>query len=175
MLASLLPAQGVAFAQSKADEYRVKAAFLFNFAQFVEWPADQSAGKERPLTLCSIGDDRIHEALRSTVLGKKVNGSPVTIRFLMHPRDAFGCHVLFVASDEKKIVSAWLPELRNAPMLTVGETADFAEQGGMIRFCLDDDKVRFEINPTAAERASLKISSRLLLLAKNIVGGRKQS
>jgi YfiR/HmsC-like len=99
----------------------------------------------------------------------------VTIQFISQPADAQGCHILFVATDEKKTVGTLLPELKCIATLTVGETADFAEQGGMIRFCVEDDKMRFEIDPLAAERANLKISSRRLLLAKNVVGGRRQS
>jgi hypothetical protein len=165
---------GRARAQSSPDEYRVKAAFLFNFGQFVEWPPDHAVGEAHPLTLCSAGDDRMRDALQSSVAGKQVNGNLVRVKFMSKGESALDCHILFFAADDSKAVTTVLGDLKTAPVLTIGETPDFARQGGMIRFCLEGNKVRFEINPNAAERARLRISSKLLLLAKAIIGERKQ-
>jgi hypothetical protein len=161
---------GTAWAQSTSDEYRVKAAFLFHFAQLVEWPATGDSGS--PLVLCTLGDDPFHGELENTVAGKQIGSRTLRIRHVK-PSQASGCNMLFISKSEDKRLPILMANLRNAPVLTIGEADDFLLSGGIIRFCLDGKKVRFEINREAAELARLKISSQLLLLAKNVVVGRK--
>lgn len=160
------------WAQSQAGEYHVKAAFLFHFVQLVEWPTGTLGNDINPVTLCTIGEDPFQGDLETTLAGKTVGTRPLRVRHLKSAEDFPGCHVLFVSSHDAARLGPLLQELKDGPVLTVGESDGFVQQGGMIGFCLVDNKVRFEINVEAAERAKLKISSRLLLLAKTVVGNR---
>jgi hypothetical protein len=158
---------------SSAGEYQVKAAFLFHFAQFIDWPPDVFKDAESPVTYCTIGDDPFRGALDASLNGKTLGLRPMRVRHLKEPQEIQGCQVLYIAGDEKKAISAVLATVEGSPTLTVGESERFAQEGGMIGFCLDDNKIRFEINLRAAERAKLKISARLLTLAKTVIGGPK--
>lgn len=158
-------------AQSTADEYRLKAAFLFHFAQFIDWPADALAFTDI-LTFCTLGEDPFHGELEAAVEGKLAGARRLRVRHFKQPQDIQGCHALFVSSAERTRIPAVLAKLTSTAVLTVGETEDFVKQGGMIGFCLEGQKVRFEINLEAAQRAGFKISSRLLLLAKRVIGNR---
>jgi hypothetical protein len=162
---------GMAFSQSTVDEYRMKAAFLFHFAQLVEWPADSPSEGGNSLLVCTLGDDPFHGELESTVAGKQIGSRILRIRHVRPLQDTRGCNVLFISKSEGSRVPALLGNLRNAPVLTVGDADGFLGAGGMIRLFLEGNKVRFEINRQAAESARLRISSQLLLLARNVVGG----
>jgi hypothetical protein len=152
-----------------ATEYQVKAAFLFNFAKFVEWPVEAFPGVDAPLQICVLGQDPFGHEFEEMIADKTVTGHRIEV---IHPSgvpQAKACQVLFVASSEKQQVREILHGLREASVLSVGETPGFAKMGGIINFVLDDGRVRFEINVKAAERAHLKISARLLTVAKLIV------
>jgi len=152
-----------------ATEYQVKAAFLFNFAKFVEWPTDVFPGADAPLQICLLGQDPFGHEFEEVIGDKSINSHRIEV---IHPSgvpQARGCQIIFVASSEKRKVPEILRGLRGASVLTVGDTAGFAGMGGTINFVLDDGRVRFEINVKAAERAHLKISARLLTVAKLIV------
>jgi hypothetical protein len=161
-----------ASAQSADDEYRVKAAFLFHFAQLVEWPSDIPGDDDHSLRVCTLGEDPFHGELESTVEGKLVGTRAIRVKHLKETEDPKSCQILFIGSSETKRVPSLFGQLGTAPVLTVGETSTFLQQGGIIRFCLDNNKVRFEINLDASQRAGIKISSRLLLLAKTVLGNR---
>jgi uncharacterized protein DUF4154 len=161
---------GIALAQSQAGEYHVKAAFLYHFVQLVEWPANSLGGESSPVTLCIIGEDPFGGDLEATLAGKTVGTRSLRVRHLKEAEELQGCHVLFVSEHEAAHLARLLQGLKDGPILTVGESNGFVEQGGMIGFLVVDNKVRFEINLEAAERAKLKISSRLLLLAKTVIG-----
>jgi len=165
----LLFAAGRASAQ-QTEEYRVKAAFLFHFAQLVDWPAPSPGEENKPLTLCTLGQDPFGGDLETTLQGKSIGTRPVQIRHLRQPQDVPGCQVVFVSGRDRKQMVSLLASLKDDAVLTVGESDDFVKQGGMIGFCMDSDKVRFDVNVDAAARAKLKISSRLLLLAKSVIG-----
>jgi len=167
---SLTEISGTAQAQSATDEYHVKAAFLFHFVQLVEWPADSLGSGTSPVTLCIIGEDPFQGDLDATLAGKTVGSRALRVRHLKPAENFQGCQVLFVGGHDTARLGRLLLELKGNPILIVGESDGFVQQGGMIGFCLVDNKVRFEINLEAAERAKLKISSRLLLLAKTVVG-----
>ena len=156
--------------QSKADEYHVKAAFLFHFAQLVEWPA-ASFGGGNSFDLCTLGDDPFQGELERTVEGKRIGARILHIRHLSELQVARGCHMVFISKSEDKRLAAMLAGVRGSPVLTVGEADNFLGSGGMIRLCLEGNKVRFEINREAAESAGLRISATLLLLARNLTGG----
>ena len=162
---------GVSVAQTgNASEYEVKAAFLFHFAQFVEWPPEVFKDANSPVTYCTLGEDPFQGALDQSLSGKIVGGRPARIRHLKGSRDFHECQVLFIGTTEKKEVSATLAALKGAPILTVADADHFVNEGGVIGFCLDEKKVRFEINLNAATEAKLKISAKLLSLAKTVVG-----
>jgi YfiR/HmsC-like len=159
------------FPQSNpSSEYQVKAAFLFHFAQFVESPAEAFKNGASPLTFCTVGEDPFRGQLEGSLGGKTVNGRPIRVLHFKQAQGIQGCQVLFLRSPEKKFISARLANLKASPILTVGESDKFAEQGGMIGFFLEQDKVRFQINLAAAEKANLKISAKLLALARTVFG-----
>jgi hypothetical protein len=147
------------FAKEVSLEYQVKAVYLFNFAKFVEWPAEAQAG---PLTICVAGQNPFGDALDEALRGESVNNRSLTARVIPGPEP--GCHVIFVPRGAA--TTAYLRAARGAPTLTVGETPDFLAQGGIINFILEGGKVRFQIDSKAAERADLRISSHLLRLAR---------
>jgi len=155
-------------AQAAAGEYQVKAAFLFHFAQFLEWPADAVRAGDSSLSLCIFDDEPRRQELQSTIEGKPIGARVLHIRLISRPQEIQGCNILFLSRDEGWRQAPILKSLRGMPILTVGETSDFLSDGGMIRFHLEEDKIRFDINLAAAESARLKISSRLLLLATSV-------
>jgi len=151
---------------SVADEYQVKAAFLFNFAKFVEWPADTFKAADDPITICVWGQDPFGGALEDVVRNKTVAGRPFVVRPVSNTAQATKCQIVFVTSSERKRVRSILDELKGRGILTVGEAEDFTSNGGVINFKLKDARVRIEIDTGAAERAKLRISSKLLSLAE---------
>ena len=157
-------------AQSTDEEYRIKAAFIFHFAQLVDWPPETPAGADNSLLLCTVGDDPFQGALESTVAGKAIGDRILRIRHLKQGEDMQACHVLFLGRAQSKRIPTLLANLHNAPILTVGETPGFLGAGGMICFVLEGNNVRFGINLDAAASARLKIGSRLLVLAQTVVG-----
>jgi len=151
------------------DEYHVKALFLYNFAKFVDWtPATPTD------TICVgiLGDDPFGDVLDQTVAGKTVNGRSFVVRRLKRYEDAKVCQIVFVSGSEKKRLHAILNGLGSFGVLTVGEMEGFAAHGGVINFEIAGGKVRFEVNVDAAERAGLKLSSKLLSLATIVRDGR---
>jgi len=166
--------QGTAWAQQATDEYHAKAAFVFHFAQLVQWPSDAS-GNGNLLMICTLGDDPFNGELENTIAGKQVGTRIVQIRHLGTQQSTVACNVLFIGKSVGKRIPSLISGLRNTPILTIGESDDFLKANGMIRLCLEGKKIRFEVNREAAELARLKVSSQLLLLAKTVVernGGR---
>jgi hypothetical protein len=157
-------------AQPATEEYKVKAAFLFHFAQLVEWPAALNAG-DQSVNLCVFADEPRLQELQSTIEGKLIGTRVLHVRLISQPQAVQGCNILFLSRDEGWRQAAILKSLRGQPVLTVGETDSFLSDGGMIRLRLDDDKIRFDINAGAADSSQLKISSRLLLLATTVTLG----
>jgi hypothetical protein len=154
------------YAKSDAGEYQIKAAFLFNFVKFVDWPADTFKDEKYPITFCTVGEDPFGGTLDEVVSGKMSGNHSIRVQHYKLPKDILGCHILFIGSQQKKFIAAILDHLKNSPVLTVGESDGFVQQGGMIGFVLEEDKLRFDINLDSARAAKLKISSRLLSLAK---------
>jgi hypothetical protein len=142
-----------------SEEYRVKAGFLYNFVKFVEWPADTGTG---PVTICVAGRNPFGDLLDDLVRGETVGGRRIETRVILEPEH--GCHVVFV--PEGAATRAYLRGVTGTGALTVGESSTFIEQGGIVNFYLERRNVRFEINPAAAERAGIRISARLLQLAR---------
>lgn len=142
-------------------EYQVKASYLYNFLQFVEWPPETFAGGT--ILVCVFGEDNFGAALRD-IVGESVRGRTVTVRHFREPEDLEACHIAFVSSSERSREPLVLQRLAGRPVLTVGETAGFIERGGMINLVRVAEKIRFEINQQAAEHNHLKISAQLLQL-----------
>jgi hypothetical protein len=146
------------------SEYQVKAAFLYNFVKFVDWPATP-AEQEGPIELCVLGKDPFAGALERVVDGKTVNGRPLVIRRIGDIATVRTCHVLFVSASEAARVTEILKAARAGSVLTVSEIDRFSERGGIITFLMEGQRVRFRINPKMAAAAGLRISSKLLQLA----------
>ena len=157
-------------------EYQVKAAFLYNFARFVEWPTTAFGNDKEPFRICVIGKDPFGGALAEAVRAKTVSGRSFVVAGISGPgildkSYAAGCQILFVSSSEKNRLPAIFRALPAAGVLTIGDTEGFAAQGGIVNFKLEDGRVRFEINVEAAERENLRISSRMLTLAEIVRPG----
>jgi hypothetical protein len=150
----------------RAPEYRIKAAFLYNFTLYTEWPPSAFERSDSPIVLGVAGEDRFGGELDVAVRDKTVRGRPIEIKHFDRLTDATRCHLLFVAGDQSRNLPQVLQRYHDAPLLTVGESEDFTRAGGVIRFFIDENKVRFEVNPDAAGRAHVKLSSKLLSLAK---------
>jgi uncharacterized protein DUF4154 len=165
LLASSTLVLSVRAADPPATEYQVKAAFLYNFARFVDWPAAAFADSSSSLVIGVLGVDPFGEVLDHTVAGKKVASHPLQVRRCTAPAEAIRCHMLFIAASEEENLTRTLATLENHPVLTVGETADFARRGGMLQFVMRSERLGFEVNVAAASRARLEISSKLLRLA----------
>jgi hypothetical protein len=151
--------------ESQPTEYQIKAAFLFNFAKFVEWPPAAFAEATSPMVIGVLGENPFGDDLEQTIRGKTINNRPLVIKEFRSPAEATNCHVLFISTSEKQRLPEILKSLHGASVLTVGETDRFTETGGMINFVAEGNKIRFQINEVAAKSAGLKISSKLLSLA----------
>jgi hypothetical protein len=149
-----------------ADEYQVKAAFIYNFAKFVEWPPQAFKTPTDPIAICILGQNPFGDALDSAVSGKTVEGRTFLVRQISDEQKTIGCQILFVSSSERKRLHAILGEIKSGGVLTVGESDTFAEEGGVICFKVEAGKVRLQVNVEAAEQAKLRISSKLLSLAQ---------
>jgi uncharacterized protein DUF4154 len=172
-LAALLAALGLIAAQpvdaQQANEYLVKAAFIYNFAKFTTWPDSAFADPHAPVTLCIVGKHDFGDAFE-TVQGKSVGGRSVIVRYLTTFRNKDQCQVIYVAQSESSRLTRIVTASRVSHALTVSEMDGFTDRCGMIRMVRDGaDRIGFEINPKAAEEAGLKFSSRLLNLAKRLV------
>jgi len=163
------PALLRAQAEPAAREYQIKAVFLFNFVQFVEWPPAAFTSASAPIRIGVLGDNPFHSALDEAVRGETVRERKVTVHYSRRLEELEGCHVLFVCASEKDRVGEILAGVDARAVLTVGETPDFARRGGVVNFYSDGNKVRFEINPQVGQRHGLRLSSQLLSLAR-IVG-----
>lgn len=150
--------------QSVPLEYQVKAVYLFNFVKAVEWP---SAAADGPIIVCVAGENPFGDALAQALQNEQVNGRPLEARQIQAPQE--GCDVIFV--PESADAAPFLRAAQDMPTLTVGETPDFLERGGIIQFIRERGRVRFQIDAAAARRADLRISSRLLNLSRSPARG----
>ncbi len=157
--------------RAQAPEYHLKAAFLFNFAKFVEWPASAFDGERAPLTICVYGEDPFGSTLDAVVQGERVGERSLLVQRPDSVDDLEECHVLFVSRSEKDGFRDVMAEVEGKPVLTVADTDGFLRAGGVINFILEGKKVRFLIDQEAAGRSGLQISSKLMRLAVN-TGGR---
>jgi hypothetical protein len=155
-----------AYGQQNAEEYQVKAAFLFNFAKFVEWPPQAFNSTSDPIVICVLGQNPFGHALDEAVAGKNIAGRAIVTREVAAGKQAVSCQILFISASERKRWRALLDGIKGCYILTVGESDGFTASGGVVGLKLEDGKVRFEINMDAAEQSKLRISSKLLSLAQ---------
>jgi len=165
LLGTLLAATGAGGAQGIAEEHEVKAAFLFNFARFVEWP-----GEAERIELCILGEDPVTRVL-GALEGKLVHGRPVHVRRIADPYRLEGCRILYVSRSERTRLAEIVLAFDEAEgVLTVSDLQGFVSAGGMIELVLDGQRVRFDVNVAAASDSGLRISSKLLRLARQVEG-----
>ncbi len=170
VLLSILGRPGAAQELPEAD---LKAAVLYNFTKYVEWPAEAFATADSPIAVGVFGDETFIKTLRALLADKTAHKRSFTVRRLTSDADAKGCHILFFQATETRRMGRLYESIKRLPILTVGESDEFMDQGGMVYLFFEDKQLRFEVNPPTAENAKLSVSSRLLRLAKIRRGGAK--
>jgi hypothetical protein len=166
-----LPTIAVSSAAEPSIEYEIKAAFLFNVAKFVQWPDSAFASTDEPLIFCVIGQNPFGDSLERAFHGRTVQGRRLALRAGVEASAREDCHLAFFSGDPGDLYAeAARPASASPPrpLLTIGATEAFAEQGGMIRLGVEDGRLRFDVNEAAAAAAGLKISSQLLKLARHV-------
>ena len=171
--APTVQAEAVTAKASASREYRIKAAFLYNFAKFTVWPVEAFADAKAPLRLCVLGDDPFDGAFKD-LEGRTVKNRLLVASWPASAESLGQCHLLFVSASEHGRLGTIIESLRGMPVLMVGDTPHFVRSGGIIRLETVENRVRFEINVGAAYHAKLKLDSRLLRLGR-IVGKRTAS
>jgi hypothetical protein len=160
-------------AQSESStEYQVKAAYFAGFTKFVAWPVDTLSPGDAVLTIGIVGEDPFGPALESAFAGATIGGNKarVVLQHLHWDQDLRNCQAIFISQSDRKHLRAILSNLGDSSVLTVSDIANFSSEGGMIGFVFDVDRIRFDINFDAATRSRLKVSSRLLTLARSVRG-----
>jgi hypothetical protein len=164
-LVCLLFAGSSALGQQRPSEYQVEAAYLYNFARFVEWPAKGATAQNNSFTICVLGGDPFGQALDATLAGEAIGNHRVTARRISSPQMAVDCQILFISSSEAKRLNKIIEALDKNAILTVSDIPQFSQRNGMIQFVLDGNRIRFEVNLAATQRAGLTLSSELLKVA----------
>lgn len=149
-----------------SQEYQVKAAFLFNFAQYTQWPSNSFPEATSPFVIGIIGNDPFGAMLDELVRGENVNGHPLVVQRYRRVEEIKACHILFSGESERKHLEDIFTQTKGRSILTVGDTEPFVRHGGMVRFYTESGKIRFEINVEATKESHLEVSSRLLRLAR---------
>jgi hypothetical protein len=147
-----------------ATEYRLKAVFLYNFTQFVEWPASSFSSDDAPMVIGILGTDPFGSYLEETVAGEKINGHPLLVRHYNTVEEIGSCQILFINVADPRKREQIIATLKGRNILTVSDAPDFLHQGGMIRFFTKQDKIKLQVNLAVTKTANLVISSKLLRL-----------
>jgi hypothetical protein len=155
--------------ESTGLEYRSKANFLATFPSFVEWPESAFSSPQSPFIICVRGNFSFGTALAELTRGASPRSRRVEVRWVRTDQELRDCHIAFISRSESKRYAKLLPGLERAGVLTVGETGDFLGAGGVISFSFEHDTLQFEVNLLASDSAHLRISSRLLALARHVV------
>jgi len=163
LMSSLLLVQGES---PRTSEYRLKAGFLFNFVQFVDWPPSATQDSQPSLLIGILGDDPFGTFLDEIVRGERLGARSIQVRRYRRIADIEECNILFISRSENERVAEILSAVKNRPVLTVSDGDGFASQGGIIQFFTDKNRIRIRINLDAAEAANLTISSKLLRVAE---------
>ena len=171
ILLSLIPLVCAAQGQERFAEYRIKAAYLYKFCDYVEWPEGEFDSSDSPLVIGVMGADHMAADLQEIIKDRTVNGRPVTVRALRLGDSLQGVHVLFIARSEGSEMESILAGARLQSILTVTETEGFPPEGSVINFVMIGDRIRFDVALESARKSNLKISSRLLAVARNVTEG----
>jgi hypothetical protein len=163
-------APAVAQAPPAPQEYAVKAAYLLNFTRYVEWPADEFASADAPIVVGVLGRNPFGPVLEQTLAGRASQGRRIELRALESVTDAEDYHVVFIAREEYRLNPDLIERLDRAGLVTIGEGETFVQRGGVLSFVLVNQTIRFAVNLSAAERAGVRISSRMLALATAVYG-----
>jgi len=153
-----------------SSEYQVKAAFLVNFPKYAEWPPEAFAETNSPIVITVLAETNVAEEVQKAIRGRAVNGREIVLQRLASGAEPGVCHILFISAAEQRHSPALLAKLKNASILTVGESEDFLRSGGIINLARQDQKIALQVNLKAAGRARIKISSKLLTVAKLVEG-----
>ena len=164
VLALAFPLRG----QEASLEYQVKAVYLLNFTRYVDWPPHARPASNNPIYICILGRDPFGNDLDAAVQGKRTQGHPIAVRRVTSVQDAAGCHIVFQTQSEWRSQRETVLSLTERGILTVGDSEQFAREGGVIGFVISNETVRFVVNLRARERAGLTISSRMLSLATDL-------
>jgi hypothetical protein len=167
--AACLAAVSLAAQAPAVSEHEIKAAFVYNLAKYVDWPAETLPAPESPILLCVVGKDRFGNAF-SAIDGRKAQGRDVRVRRGLAPEEIRGCHIAFVSDSEARRVGAVLAQASGVPALTVSDIEGFAEAGGAVGLVSTDQRVQFEVNLHSVQAANLKLSSQVLKLARVVYG-----
>jgi hypothetical protein len=154
--------------QPRASEFQVKAAYLYNFGRFVQWPDEGRADRDESFEICVLGMDPFGQALDATLAGGTIDGKSVAAKRIAKPQEVNSCRILFISSSEENHLKEDLAALDKTRVLTVSDIPRFSERGGMIGFVLEGDRVRFDVNLDSAQGAGLTLSSELLKVATNV-------
>ena len=150
------------------SETDVKAAFLYNCAKFVEWPKETFASESAPIQIAVIGDDEFAAKLKSLLSDKKAQGRSFEVKKLSNPQEVKNFQMVLISNSENRRLQQILDAAKKSSVLTIGETEQFMDLGGMINLFFEDTQLRFDVNADAAEKAKLVISSKLLRLARRV-------
>jgi hypothetical protein len=159
---------GEAAGPSVAPEYQVKAAFLFQFSRFVQWPPDSFSSAEAPLVICVLGMNPFGSALEEIAAGELVQTHPLSVERHDRVEDVAGCHIVFVSGRDENATRQALEYLSERHVLTVSDGNDFTQRGGIIGLVTVEGKVRVQVNRSSADGAQLRISAKLLRLADQV-------
>jgi hypothetical protein len=169
LILALPPAGHGQAADSQPTEYQLKAAYLYHFAQFVDWPPAAFPQPNAPLIIGVLGENPFGKDLPHTVEGKVLNNHPLMVQeYHSLAEITNNCQILFISSSEKKRLPEIFAALKGTSILTVSEVDHFTDNGGMVDFVLENDRIRFQINETTVEKAGLKMSFKLLSLASKV-------
>ncbi len=167
---SILTAPNAVGAAGGEKAYRVKVAFLLNFASLVKWPEESFDDSESPFVICHLGGSQTRALFDTAYADRMVKRHPIEVRHPSRVGDVLGCHIIMITAERSKQAGGFISAVAGRSILTIGETEGFALSGGVIGFYNDGSKIRFEINLSAARNANLRISSRLLQLAQLVSG-----
>jgi len=169
-------AMSAVFAETSAPtEYQIKAAFLYNFAKFVEWPPETFQNTSGSFVIGILGHDPFGSDLDNLLNGKTIQDKTLVLKRISDIHEASDCNVLFISSSKESELEAILGALKGRPVLTVSDIDQFVQRGGVVGFTVEDRRVRFSINTKVADADGLKISSQLLKLAKTIISRRLEN
>jgi hypothetical protein len=159
---------------SPSSEYVSKATFLANFPNFAEWPPDAFPNSSSPFALCVVGDFSFGTTLAELTRSTRVQGHRIDVRWIRKIEELSSCHMVFVSRSQVRRYARMIELLRPSSVLTVGETPEFLGAGGIMSFSVAQDALQFDVNLEAANHARLKISSRLLVLARQVIYKREE-